>query len=415
MSSLLPLLEVETEKLNEAGRELDTAIDTALSLEPATQPQDSDSIDSDSESDFDISWRPDDYDSPEVMDRLLDIDRSDLVTETLRAATLGHSKTLESLLTRPQWVELLSAVDNDGNTALQIAESRGHEDIVQKILCKQADSPRLETTASHAARRPDSPILETTASHPDPARRPDSPRLETTASHAPRRPDSPRLETTASHAPRRPNSPRLETTASHAPRRPDSPTLDHVVVQSTDVRALRRMIECAEDFACVLQNLRDEEPRDAQQTLIDITSAIGELYRLSSVLRELYIAFDAPQYVDRLYRIMTDAALVVNSARLTLNGALSMVGRASPATNWMVWADLSHKLQNVERVPLLMRLKWYHSLTQGLLDVLEGYPFNDALLRIKSSIQRLLQQQQPESLRHGRPVTSHRIIESSEL
>jgi hypothetical protein len=186
-------------------------------------------------------------------------------------------------------------------------------------------------------------------------------------------------------------------------------------VQSTDGMALRRLIEGAEDFAAVLQVIRDEEPRDAERNLVDITSAIGELYRLSSVLRELCIAFGAPLYVDRLYRIMTDAALVVNSAQLTLSGALSMVGRASRATQWMIWADLSHKLQNVERVPLLMRLKWYHSLTQGLLDVLEGYLFNDTLLRIKSSIQRLLQQQQPGSLRRGRPDTSHRIIESSEL
>jgi hypothetical protein len=188
----------------------------------------------------------------------------------------------------------------------------------------------------------------------------------------------------------------------------------------TDSRQLSRLVESAEDFACVLQNLRDEvPPRDAaQRNLTDITSAIGELYRLSTILQQLRSAFDAPQYADRLYRISSDAALVTNSAQLTLNVALGMVGRASPATQWMVWDDLSHRLQDVERVSLSMRLKWYYNFTEGLLDQLEGYPFDATLARIKASIHALLQQQkgqqqQPESPRAERPVITYRIVESS--
>jgi hypothetical protein len=185
----------------------------------------------------------------------------------------------------------------------------------------------------------------------------------------------------------------------------------------TDSRQLSRLVESAEDFACVLQELRDGVPRDVQQrNLTDITSAIGELYRLSTIFRQLRSAFDAPQYADRLYRIESDAALVANSAQLTLGVALGMVGRASPATQWMVWEDLSHRLQDVEGVPLSMRLKWYHNLTEGLLDQLEGYAFDATLARTKASVQALLQQQkqsqQPESPRAERPVISYRIVDS---
>jgi hypothetical protein len=185
----------------------------------------------------------------------------------------------------------------------------------------------------------------------------------------------------------------------------------------TDSRQLSRLVESAEDFACVLQELRDGVPRDVQQrNLTDITSAIGELYRLSTIFRQLRSAFDAPQYADRLYRIESDAALVANSAQLTLGVALGMVGRASPATQWMVWEDLSHRLQDVEGVPLSMRLKWYHNLTEGLLDQLEGYAFDATLARTKASVQALLQQQkqsqQPESPLAERPVISYRIVDS---
>jgi hypothetical protein len=183
----------------------------------------------------------------------------------------------------------------------------------------------------------------------------------------------------------------------------------------TDSRQLSRLVESAEDFASVLRTLRDEVPlaRDAQRNLTDITSAIGDLYRLSTVVQQLRLAFDAPQYADRLYRVVDCATLVNRSAQLTLDVALRMVGRASSATRWMVWEDLSHRLENVERVALSMRLRWYYSLAEGLLDQLEGYPLDGTLTRIKASIQALLQQQRPEASRPERPVISYRVIESS--
>jgi hypothetical protein len=183
----------------------------------------------------------------------------------------------------------------------------------------------------------------------------------------------------------------------------------------TDSRQLSRLVVSAEDFACVLQELRDGVPRDAQQrNLTDITSAIGELYRLSTVFQKLRSAFDAPQYADRLYRIESDAALVANSAQLTLGVALGMVGRASPTTQWMVWEDLSHRFEDVERVPLTTRLKWYYDFTEGLLDQLEGYSFDAILARIKASVQALLQQQKQQQ-QPERPVISYRIVESGKL
>lgn len=182
----------------------------------------------------------------------------------------------------------------------------------------------------------------------------------------------------------------------------------------TDSRQLSRLVESAEDFACVLQNLRDDVPRDARRDLTDITGAIGELYRLSTVLQQLREAFEASQYADRLYRIQSDAGLICRSAQRSINLALGMVGRASEATQWMVWDDLAHRMGEVERVPLLLRLRWYYSFTEGLLDQLEGYALNETLTRIKGNLQGLEQLQQRDS-RPDNVAWTYRIIDPGEF
>ena len=181
-----------------------------------------------------------------------------------------------------------------------------------------------------------------------------------------------------------------------------------------DSRQLSRLVESAEEVASVLRVLRDDVPRDARRNLTDITSSIGELYRLSTILQQLRNVFVEPQYADRLYRISSDAALVADSVQLTLDVALRMVGRSIPATRWMVWDDLNHRLQGVEQADLLKRLRWYYNFSQGLLDQLEGYPFDGTLTRTKVNLQTLLyqQEQQPDVTRS--PVIQYRLVSSTD-
>lgn len=178
-----------------------------------------------------------------------------------------------------------------------------------------------------------------------------------------------------------------------------------------DSQQLSRLVASAEDFADALKTLRDEVPRDAARDVTDITGAIGELYRISTILRQLRDAFEAPRYEDRIYRIQSDVRLVYRSAQRTLTTALGMVGRANDMSQWMIWDDLDHRMRVVERAALLVRLRWYYNLTQGLLDQLEGYPFDETLARIKGKLQGLLERQQEEP---PSPGWSYRVIEPCE-
>lgn len=160
-----------------------------------------------------------------------------------------------------------------------------------------------------------------------------------------------------------------------------------------DSRQLSRLVESAEDLACALTNLRDEVPRDSPRGVTDITGAIGDLYRLSNILRQLENAAKDPRYGDRIYRISGDVRLVCRSIERTLDVALRMTGRADDSTQWMVWEDMDHRMRDVERVSLLGRLSWYHVFAQGLLDQLNGYAFDETLARIKRNLQSLLERQ----------------------
>jgi hypothetical protein len=181
----------------------------------------------------------------------------------------------------------------------------------------------------------------------------------------------------------------------------------------TDLLQLSPLVANVEDFAYVLQTLRNDVRSDARHDLTDITGAIGELWRLSASLRLLRDAFEATQYRDRLYRVKDDAELVCRGARWSLEVALGMVGRASETTQWMVWDDLGYRMRVVEGVPLLVRLSWYDTFIQGLLEQLEGYPSTKNLARIKGDLQGLEQQQQLQlQPRDPRPAAiTYRVID----
>jgi hypothetical protein len=358
------VIDVETDKLDEIERNLE------INLEAALPPKFDDvALDNnDDNPEFDISWRPDDYDSPEVMDLLLGIGETDLSSELLRAAAFGHSKTMAILLSRLQWKELESSTDSSGMTALQIANSNNHEDIVQMILSKRP-APLEPPTTSFRPPGPPEPTKDYRVEFAPDVMSPAVSNTDLSISTDPTTP--PR-----SFSPRR-----------HSRGRSAERTSVELM------RQLSRLAESVEDFAAVLRKFRDDVPRHARRDVTDITGAIGELYRLSSVLQQLRDVCESPRYEHRFYRIQNDAGLVCRSAQHSMDLALDMVGLASEVTQWMVWDDLAYRMGTVERMPLLTRLKCYHSFTQALLDQLEGYQLDGTDVRIRDNIQGLEQQQ----------------------
>jgi hypothetical protein len=358
------VIDVETDKLDEIERNLE------INLEAALPPKFDDvALDNnDDNPEFDISWRPDDYDSPEVMDLLLGIGETDLSSELLRAAAFGHSKTMAILLSRLQWKELESSTDSSGMTALQIANSNNHEDIVQMILSKRP-APLEPPTTSFRPPGPPEPTKDYRVEFAPDVMSPAVSNTDLSISTDPTTP--PR-----SFSPRR-----------HSRGRSAERTSVELM------RQLSRLAESVEDFAAVLRKFRDDVPRHARRDVTDITGAIGELYRLSSVLQQLRDVCESPRYEHRFYRIQNDAGLVCRSAQHSMDLALDMVGLASEVTQWMVWDDLAYRMGTVERMPLLTRLKCYYSFTQALLDQLEGYQLDGTDVRIRDNIQGLEQQQ----------------------
>jgi len=96
---------------------------------------------SECDSEFDIAWRPQGHDDPIIMNLLLDMNKTDLTAELLRAAEHGLVNTMEALLSRLTVHDLESMMTKDRRTALHVAILNGHENIAQKILSK---APNLE-------------------------------------------------------------------------------------------------------------------------------------------------------------------------------------------------------------------------------------------------------------------------------
>lgn len=178
-----------------------------------------------------------------------------------------------------------------------------------------------------------------------------------------------------------------------------------------DSQQLSRLVASAEDFASALKSLRDDVLRDASRDVTDITGAIAELYRISTVLRQLRDALEAPRYENRIYRIQPEVRLVCRSAHCTFRTALDMFGRANDMSQWMVWDDIDHRMRIVEHASLFVRLRWYSNLTQGLLDQLDGYPPDESLTRIKGKLQELFERQQED---YTSASGSYRVLGSCE-
>jgi hypothetical protein len=121
---------------------------------------------SECDSEFDIAWRPQGHDDPVIMNLLLDMEKTDLTAELLRAAEHGLVNTMDALLSRLTWHDLESMRTKDRRTALHVAILNGHEDIAQKILSKV---PMLRTNTWPAT--PSTPISQASKELVDPIAR----------------------------------------------------------------------------------------------------------------------------------------------------------------------------------------------------------------------------------------------------
>ena len=138
-------------------------------------------------------------------------------------------------------------------------------------------------------------------------------------------------------------------------------------------RALIRFAKDAEDVASGLHTFRDNLPRIATR----ITGTIGELFTISSVLREIDNAQGDPMFAPSFHRVRDDLALVFPSLQSTLDAAFGMFARSRKRPHQMVWDDLTHKMDQEEGIGLLERLEWYHDFLRAQLDVLLGYQPRD--------------------------------------
>ena len=139
-----------------------------------------------------------------------------------------------------------------------------------------------------------------------------------------------------------------------------------------------------EELARRLYNI-SREPKTPQESAVDMVQYTGQLFKISSLLQTLSDAQSNQQYADSFYRVSWDFNMIVQSIHSTLDVALNMI---RPNQWWIYDALISH-FQDVEMAPFALRLQWYYNMIEGLLDQLEGYDMNDALMRNKSKLKQL--------------------------
>ena len=163
----------------------------------------------------------------------------------------------------------------------------------------------------------------------------------------------------------------------------------------------RGLIKCAreaEDVASALHNFRDNLPRNATR----ITGTIGELFGVSSILREIDNAQGDSQYSPSFYRIRDDLNLIVlPSLQRTLDNVFDMFQRSRERPYQMVWDDMGYRMEREEGIGLLERLEWYRTFLRAQFDVLTGYQPRD-LLGLRRQLISLLDAQDVSTLRAER-------------
>lgn len=132
-------------------------------------------------------------------------------------------------------------------------------------------------------------------------------------------------------------------------------------------RAVWQQALNAEEVAAGLQSYLDELPQHSTE----IAGIIGDLFGIGSRLRGLDRAEVDPQYHSSLYRIDDDLyRLILPNLVLTLRAIRTMFARTGPYQ--MVWDDLCHMMDAEGGATLQLRLEWYTSFLDALVEVLNG-------------------------------------------
>lgn len=369
MHCLLPLLDGEIDKLGNIEEGLRSILEESSPPDRDSVSVDLNENESGSHSEFDITWRPDDHDSPELMKRLLIINRTTPYQELLRASRLGHTKTMEELVSTMHWEQLASATDDDGRTALEIATSAGHEDIVEMILSKRSDSSRAPVEPPEYIR----PSTDAPGHRVEFA--PDVESPESASSY-----DSGSSSTSLTILSDL-SSLFGQTAAHHVDSRPDIST------------CLSQLNEAIEFLARHLMSFRNTAQSGLQQEVVEIDEALENLNRLRNILRQLSNACMMQEYEYSLHRIVADLQLVQRSVELTYKTTYGMVAHAREERMWMIWGDLDHRLRYEQQASLSTRLRWYFYVTQGLLAHIEGFPLGGPHTRVRDKLNRLFELQ----------------------
>ena len=160
----------------------------------------------------------------------------------------------------------------------------------------------------------------------------------------------------------------------------------------------RTLAKDAEDVASGLHTFRDSLQRSATK----ITSTIGELFQVSSVLREIDIAQVDPRFGPSFYRIQNDLRIVYPTLANTLDAVFNMFSRSRAQPYEMVWDDLAYRMEREEGIGLLERLECYHDFLRAQFDVLTtGRPPRD-LGFLRQQLATLLEAQEATNLRAQR-------------
>ncbi|EME76938.1 uncharacterized protein MYCFIDRAFT_61236 [Pseudocercospora fijiensis CIRAD86] len=162
-------------------------------------------------------------------------------------------------------------------------------------------------------------------------------------------------------------------------------------------RSLLRFANDCEDAAAGLHRFRDALPRNATR----ITAVVGELFAISSALRQIHTGEGIRSYGPSFYRIDDDLQLVFPSLQRTVHDIFDMFARAHERPEQTVWEDMGHQHERVEKFGLLERLEWYRDFLDVQFDILQGRPIADPD-NLRDHIADLLEAQQKARRRASR-------------
>ena len=134
-------------------------------------------------------------------------------------------------------------------------------------------------------------------------------------------------------------------------------------------RSIIRFATDAEDVASGLHTFRERLPRNATR----ITAIIGELFALSSILREIDNAEGDTRFLLSFYQVQDDLNLLFPTLQRTLAAVFEMFSRAGERSYQVIWDDLGDRMERDDGgMGLLERLELYHGFLKAQAHILQG-------------------------------------------